>query len=113
LRGMLRFKVVIALLAAVLCICMSMPAMAAGDTQTQSISLHRQNPDENVSFKAINLFPGDSVTRYYRVKVSYTGTITVFFQAKPDAGDEKLSEVLKIVTALSLQKMSLQKNTIS
>jgi len=96
LRGMLRFKVVIALLAAVLCICMSMPAMAAGDTQTQSISLHRQNPDENVSFKAINLFPGDSVTRYYRVKVSYTGTITVFFQAKPDAGDEKLSEVLKI-----------------
>ena len=51
LRGILRFKVVIALLAAVLCICMSMPAMAAGDTQTQSISLHRQNPDENVSFK--------------------------------------------------------------
>lgn len=69
----------------------------AGDAEASEVTLelNRRNPEENLPFQMTNLFPGDSETRYYRLKVSYTGTITVFFQAKPNEGDEKLGAVLK------------------
>lgn len=60
------------------------------------LSLHSQNPQENVPFHLTNMFPGDSVTQYYKLSVSYTGTITVNFQATVASGSEKLSEVLEM-----------------
>ena len=94
-----RFKTVIALMAVLLCVCVMLSSektvhASAEATQTETLSLHRNNPDENLAFQMTNLFPGDSETRYYRVKVSYTGTVTVFFQAKSDEDGEKLGEVL-------------------
>jgi len=59
-----------------------------------SISLNRRNPEENVPFQLSNMFPGDSKSQYYSVTVSYTGTITVSFQATVEGGSEKLGEVL-------------------
>ena len=69
----------------------------AGDAEASEVTLelNRRNPEENLPFQMTNMFPGDSETRYYRLKVSYTGSVTVFFQAKPSEGDEKLGEVLK------------------
>jgi len=104
-RGMLKIKAVIALMALLLCVCIAQPSVntayaAEAETQTESLSLHRKNPDENLPFQMTNMFPGDSETRYYRVKVSYTGTITVFFQAKPDEANQKLGDVLKMKVRL-------------
>lgn len=63
--------------------------------QAVSLSLHSSNPEENVPFRLTNMFPGDRKTQYYRVSVSYTGTITVIFQASAQEGGEKLGEVLE------------------
>ncbi len=61
----------------------------------EELSLHKKNPEENALFGMNNMFPGDSKTQYYRVSVSYTGTITVKFQMST-TGDEKLGEALKV-----------------
>lgn len=64
------------------------------------LALNRQSPEENVAFQMTNMFPGDSVTQYYRLSVSYTGTITVNFQTVAGSGDEKLKEVLEVKVRL-------------
>ena len=86
---------------------------ATEGAQTEIISLHRKNPDENLIFQETNMFPGDSVTRYYRVKVSYTGTIKVYFQAQPDEGGEKLAEVLNIKVRLMNTDQILYEGSIA
>lgn len=60
-----------------------------------ALRLYNKNPRENDPFCAVNMFPGDRETRYYRVEVSYKGTVTVRFKANARPGYEKLSEVLK------------------
>lgn len=62
----------------------------------QVLSLNAKNPEENSSFQMTNMFPGDSTTQYYRLGVSYTGTITVNFHAVATGGEEKISEVLEV-----------------
>ena len=110
---MRKIKTAFALIAAWLSICITMVSMAAGNTETEILSLHRQNPEENVQFQEENLFPGDSVTRYYRVKVSYTGTVSVFFQVQPEVGDEKLAEVLKLKVRLINTNQLLYEGSIA
>ena len=84
-RGKRRIQTVITLMAVLFCLSAlfgSKTARAATEgAQAEIISLHRKNPDENLVFQETNMLPGDSVTRYYRVKVSYAGTINVYFQA--------------------------------
>ena len=71
-----------------------------GDTQNTekaaTIELYNRQPEENTPFKAENMFPGDSATKYYRVRVSYHGNVTVRYKAQVRAGYEKLAEVMKI-----------------
>lgn len=55
-----------------------------------SVSLHSRNLEENIPFQLTNMFPGDSVTQYYKLRVSYTG------QASARNDKEKLAEVLQI-----------------
>ena len=64
--------------------------------QAVPLSMHSGNPEENIPFLLTNMFPGDSTTQYYRLSVSYTGTITVNFHAVATDDEEKLSEVLII-----------------
>lgn len=59
-----------------------------------SMTLHNKNPEDNQPFKAENLFPGDSVTKYFCIKVAHKGDITVRFRADVQRGGEKLAEVL-------------------
>ena len=71
-----------------------------------SISLFKGNPEDNTPFSVMNMLPGDSETKYYCVKVSHKGNVTLKYHADIHKGSEKLSEVLKIKVAIpSLNKV--------
>lgn len=59
------------------------------------LSLYKYHAEDSIPFNVSNMFPGDSVTQKYNVKVSYEGHIKVYFTADVRAGSEKLAEVLK------------------
>lgn len=61
-----------------------------------TIELYNKQPEENTPFAVGNMFPGDSETKYFRVRVSYHDTITVHYKATVRPGYEKLAEVLKV-----------------
>ena len=69
----------------------------SSDTKSATaIDLYNKNPDENIAFKAENMLPGDSETKYFRISVSYHNNISVRFKAHIRPGYEKLAEVMKI-----------------
>ena len=73
------------------------PAVDAKEAKkAASIELYNKQPQENAPFKAGNMFPGDSKTKYFRVRVSYHDKITVHYNADIRPGYEKLAEVLKV-----------------
>lgn len=59
-----------------------------------ALSLHKRNADDNTQFSVGNMFPGDSETKYYCVRVSHKGDVILRFHADVRPGYEKLSEVL-------------------
>ena len=61
-----------------------------------TIELYNKQPEENTPFTVGNMFPGDSETKYFRVRVSYHDKITVHYKATVRPGYEKLAEVLKV-----------------
>ena len=61
-----------------------------------TIELYNKQPEENTAFAVGNMFPGDSETKYFRVRVSYHDKITVHYKAAVRPGYEKLAEVLKV-----------------
>ena len=71
-----------------------------------TIELYNKQPEENAAFAVGNMFPGDSETKYFRVRVSYHDKITVHYKATVRPGFEKLAEVLKVrVNLLSTGEM--------
>lgn len=71
-----------------------------------TIELYNKQPEENTAFAVGNMFPGDSETKYFRVRVSYHDKITVHYKATVRPGYEKLAEVLKVrVKLLSTGEM--------
>ena len=60
-----------------------------------TISLYNRQDQENTPFKVGNMFPGDAETKYYGVRVSHKGDVTLRFHADIRPGCEKLAEVLK------------------
>lgn len=71
-----------------------------------TIELYNKQPEENTPFQVGNMFPGDSETKYFRVRVSYHDKITVHYKATVRPGYEKLAEVLKVrVKLLSTGEM--------
>lgn len=89
-----KIHIVTVVLVILLLFCTSMTCLAQGQKNAQAISLYDKNPKENIPFQMTNMFPGDSKTQYYRVSVSYTGTITVSFQAIVKDGKEGLGKAL-------------------
>lgn len=68
--------------------------------QAANIELFAANDSENKAFEVSNMFPGDEVTKYFRVKVKYKNQATVRFIATVRSGGEKLAEALKIKVVL-------------
>lgn len=61
-----------------------------------TVELYNKQPEENTPFAVGNMFPGDSETKYFRVRISYHDKITVHYKATVRPGYEKLAEVLKV-----------------
>lgn len=90
-----KIHIVTVVLVILLLFCTTMTCLAQEENiNAQAISLYDKNPKENIPFQMTNMFPGDSKTQYYRVSVSYTGTITVSFQALVKEGKEGLGKAL-------------------
>ena len=73
-----------------------MQSTTAEVKKAATIELYNKHPEENTPFQVGNMFPGDSETKYFRVRVSYHDTITVHYKATVRPGYEKLAEVLKV-----------------
>lgn len=79
----------------------SSSAVSAQNTTAEAkkaatIELYNKQAEENTPFQVGNMFPGDSETKYFRVRVSYHDKITVHYKATVRPGYEKLAEVLKV-----------------
>lgn len=70
------------------------------ENMVSGFSLSNKKPEYNVPYQSMNLFPGDSETKYYSVKFTYKDTITIRFRTDIHAGSEKLAEVLKCKVVL-------------
>lgn len=70
------------------------------ERQAASIELYASNDSENKAFAVSNMFPGDEITKYFRVRVKYENQATVRFIATVRSGGEKLAQVLKIRVVL-------------
>ena len=65
------------------------------------LSLHKKQANDNDTFNLVNMFPGDTLTKNYCIKVSYKDRLTVRFGVDIHKGYEKLSEAMKIKVVLS------------
>lgn len=75
----------------------SSAAYANNSTQSKTataLSLHNRNADDNTPFQVGNMFPGDSETKYYCVRVSHKSDVILRFHADIRPGYEQLAEVL-------------------
>lgn len=68
----------------------------AAENDNSNLSLYSTKAEDNTPFQASNMFPGDNITKNFRLKVSHNGTVTVRYHADIRSGYEKLAQVLKI-----------------
>ena len=68
---------------------------ADAEPKAAEISLYANHPEDNQPFQAGNLFPGDTESKRYCVRVSHSSDVTVYFHADVRPGYEKLAEVLQ------------------
>lgn len=87
---------VFALLMVLPLFCLSTPADAG------KLSIYRNHESDGTAFFVSNMLPGDAESKEYLIKVSYRGTVDLFFQATArkelidgTLQDPKLAEVLK------------------
>jgi len=73
---------------------MSSSGSSSTESDETTILLYNRNPDDNTPFSAQNMFPGDMITKDYRVYVSYKADVTVKFRVDVREGYEKLAEVM-------------------
>ncbi len=71
-------------------------ANAVASKEEATIELYGLRSEENAAFQVGNMFPGDSETKNYRVRVSYRDQVTVHFRLAVRQGYEKLAEVMKV-----------------
>ena len=92
--------------AATICVAMASTFAASASSaessseQSPSIELYSGQPSENAPFKAGNMLPGDSETKFFRVRVSHGDTVAVHCALSVRLGYEKLAEVMRVRVAL-------------
>lgn len=82
-------------------------AAAASEVKdAATLELYRGQPSDNERFEVSNLFPGDSITKYFSVKASHSGEAELFFRADITEQTKSLADVLQIrVTRLETGKV--------
>lgn len=68
----------------------------ADKPQAAGLTLYQGRPSDNQRFEAGNLFPGDSVTKYFCVKAYHDADVTLFFRADITDETKSLGNVLHI-----------------
>lgn len=68
-----------------------------------TIELYDKQAEDNTPFNVTNMFPGDKITKDYRVIVSYHDEVIIHYHADIREGYEKLAEVLKVNIMLNGQ----------
>ncbi len=71
------------------------PVPARDEVVATTLTLFNLNPGDNAPFQVGNMFPGDAVTQYYRVRVCHSQSVILRFNADIHTGGELLAEVLK------------------
>lgn len=64
--------------------------------KTATIRLYEKHPEDNTPFFVGNMFPGDSVTKNFCVRISYHGSVTIYYSANLNSDNVKLAEALNI-----------------
>ena len=77
-----------------------------------TIKLHKKNHQDNIPFKAMNMFPGDKESQNFNVEVSYKGNVDVHFKIDVNSSDQKLAEVLECEVVLITTGETLYKGLI-
>lgn len=72
----------------------------ASSSDSVEISLNSSTPEVNQPFEVSNMFPGDTYTKDFSVKVSHKKDVTLCFKADVRQGYEKLAEVLKCTVTI-------------
>lgn len=63
------------------------------EVEETTIELFKNKEDDNKPFNATNMFPGDTYTNYYNVKVNYHSNVTVYFNVDITK-EENIEQVL-------------------
>ena len=88
---------IITVLTALLCALWAVfPAAAQTQGKTADIALYAEQPSDKSKFYVENIFPGDSVTKSFRVRVSHSESVTVHLGAFFDTGSGGLSDALGV-----------------
>ncbi len=80
----------------------------SANTQNKAatIALHKNQPSDNEKFTVENMFPGDTETKYFAVKVNHHSDVIVYFKAEVTEQTKQLADVLHIkVTHLDSDKV--------
>nr|DAO88812.1 MAG TPA: Spore coat-associated protein N, biofilm matrix, amyloid fiber [Caudoviricetes sp.] len=72
----------------------SATSQSGADVTATALSLHNRNTQDNTPFQVGNMFPGDSETKYYCVRVSHKGDVLLRFNADIRPDYEQLAKVL-------------------
>lgn len=71
------------------------------------LKLHKRQETDNVAFNVLDMFPGDSVTQNFCVRVTHSKTVTLRYHATVRPGFEKLAKVLKVRIEIPAAKKTL------
>lgn len=69
---------------------------AGSNAEAAVLELYQGRPGDNVKFEVGNMLPGDSVTKYFCVKVNHDADITLLFNAEVTGQSQNLGDVLHI-----------------
>lgn len=76
-------------------------AVASAEGGNVTLGLYRGHAEDTTPLQVVNMFPGDTESKQYRLEVSYKGGVTVHFRADVRPGYEKLAEVLMCRVSLN------------
>ena len=72
------------------------PSGEASPVQAHGLELYDAHPGDNERFEAVNLFPGDRITKYYCVRAYHDADVTLQFRADVTEETKNLGDVLRV-----------------